>query len=58
MTLQVPVGRSQLHCQGLSDERPWERSWDALTTELWVTCGELGHILASYTCDMYPATLM
>ena len=58
MTFQVPVERSQLHCQGLSDDRPWERSWGALvTTELWVTFGEQGQILGSYMCDMYPAIL-
>ena len=28
---------------------------DALTTELWETRGEQGHILGSYMCDMCPA---
>ena len=27
---------------------------DALTTELWETSGEQGHILGSYTCGMCP----
>ena len=30
---------------------------DALTTELWGTGGEQGHILGSYMCDMCPAIL-
>ena len=30
---------------------------DALTTELWETRGEQGHILGSDVCDMCPAIL-
>ena len=41
------------------ESNPWPSRYrlDTLTTELWETRGEQGHILGSYMCDMCPAIL-
>ena len=58
--VEIPLGtqkKNLLRPQLESNPWPSRSRLDALTTELWETRGEQGHILGSYMCDMCPAIL-